>query len=96
MTFFSRNSANRILMICKGFLKNPVHLARQFAWLTNTSSLLGKIEKNLLKQLGKMVLSEFCLIAFIYDHIRLLGEVLDVCEPDHHVQGRDDRRGDRV
>ena len=46
------NSANRILLICRGFMKDSRHLANQFSWLTNSNSLLEKIEKNLITQLG--------------------------------------------
>ena len=33
-------------------MKDSRHLANQFSWLTNSNSLLEKIEKNLIMQLG--------------------------------------------
>ena len=48
-----RTSQNNICRICRGFFESPVHLAKQFSYVTEVGDLRDVVEMNFKKQLGE-------------------------------------------
>ena len=51
--FLDRNSSKDIDQICFGFFKSPLHLSKQFSYVTRSDDLTGQIRSSLVVQLGK-------------------------------------------
>ena len=59
MIFPDSTSTKDIDQICFGFFKSPLHLSKQFSYVTRSDDLTGQIRSSLVVQLGNNISANF-------------------------------------
>ena len=94
--FLDRNSSKDIDQICFGFFKSPLHLSKQFSYVTRSDDLTGQIRSSLVLQLGKTTRHLSQQLRKRHSCYRTFRESIAEYGPVYGAKGSALRGGDRV